>query len=357
MRRRCIVRRRCWSPLVAVLFAAAVLVLTTSCEELLFEPVPGSTPTEIFDQVWTFADEEYSFFEFKGVDWDAVRQEFSPQISDDMSDQALFDVLADMLFELRDGHVNLVSPFDRSRNWQWYLDADPNYDYSVLERHYFTDEDGRSVHEYVGGAFILMDFDDVGYIHYRSFANMVAPEEMIYVINRFSTDDYKGLIIDVRGNGGGAVSNVFTIGNRLTQTATTVAYEQLKSGPGPDDFTQPQPVTLVPPSAGPVYTKPVVVLTNRQCYSATNYFVTMVGDLEHVLVMGDRTGGGGGIPAYTQLTNGWQLRVSTGRLFTVDEVNVEDGIDPEQFASSTESELATGVDTILDTALAYLRAQ
>ncbi len=360
----------------AVATAALVLsaaALFTSCEELLFEPVPENTPQSIFDQVWTFADQEYSFFEFKEVPWDEKYDEYVQRIEPNMTDEALFEVLADMLFELRDGHVNLVSDFDRSRNWQWFLQPDPNYDFSVLERYYFTnggtDAVGdRSIHQYVGDAFILMDFEDpagnVGYIHYRSFGSPVRAEDLDYVIDRFSGDDYKGLIIDVRNNGGGSISNVYAIGNRLVIEKTRVLEEKVKTGPGREDFSDFRPIYFEPPEESPTYTeKPVVVLTNASGYSATNYFAAAVKGLDNVTTMGDRTGGGGGLPANTELTNGWELRVSTTRLYTLDpdgtlslrQRNVEDGVEPEVEAASPEADLANGIDGILEAALARLR--
>ncbi|MFP4485134.1 MAG: S41 family peptidase [Spirochaetaceae bacterium] len=355
--------------------ATAALVLSaaalfTSCEELLFEAVSENTPKSIFEQVWTFAEEEYSFFEFKEVDWDDAHATYKgrlPETLETQQDQEeLFDVLADMLFELKDGHVNLVSDFDRSRNWQWYLEPDPNYDYSVLERNYFSDEQGRTVHQYIGDAFILMDFEDVGYIHYRSFGSPVREEDLDYVIDRFSGDEYKGVIIDVRNNGGGSVSNVYAIGNRLVTEKTEVLEERVKTGPGRKDFSDFRPIHLEPPEEAPTYTeKPVIVLTNASSYSATNYFAAAVKGLENVTTMGDRTGGGGGLPAYTELSNGWELRVSTTRLYTLDpegdldlkERNVEDGVEPEVEASSTEARLAQGIDDILEDALDRLREE
>src|SRR6056297_1466167 len=97
------------------------VLLFSSCEEFFFKPVPGTTPTEIFEQVWAFADAEYSFFDYKNLDWGVKKTEYGALIQDDMSEEALFSVLADMLYELKDGHVNLTSPFDRSRNWTWFL--------------------------------------------------------------------------------------------------------------------------------------------------------------------------------------------------------------------------------------------
>jgi hypothetical protein len=346
--------------LVAV---AALFVGLSGCEELLFAPEPENTPMGIFNQVWTFADREYSFFDYKNIDWDEKRTEYSARIRADMSDQELFDVLAGMLFELRDGHVNLKSDFDRSRYWQWYLDAPPNYDFSVLERHYFNGEQ-----RYVG-PFIVHEFRDpgadvgqaVGYVHYRSFGSGVRAKDMSYVIEAFK--NHKGLIIDVRNNGGGSLSNVFTIADRLTDRRLPVAEEQIKSGPGHEDFSAKETLYLEPPEGASTFTKPIYVLTNGKCYSATNYFVAVVRELPHVTILGAKTGGGGGIPSYTILSNGWQLRVSSSRLFVLDhsgamsedERNVEGGIDPDVPVTSPEAELANGQDRILDEAIALIK--
>ena len=356
----------------AKLAAIAVLIATlSSCEELLFERPPEVTPQSIFDQTWNFVDREYSFFAYKEVfnqkSWEDIRTEYEDQISADMSDQELFDLLADMLYELEDGHVNLRSDFDRSRNWQWFLQDPPNYDFSVLQRYYFTDGGfqtvGRSVQQYVGNAFILMDFGDVGYIHYRSFANSVREKDMDYVIERFGGDGYKGLIIDLRNNGGGALGNVTTIGNRLVESKTKVAEERVKIGPGREAFSEFDPLYFVPPEDRPSYTeKPVVVLTNQMSYSATNIFAATTKAIDNVILMGQPTGGGGGAPAFTELTNGWELRVSASQYVAVEpeegsieERNIENGVEPDIEHESTEAELAGGVDTILEEALAYLR--
>lgn len=350
--------------LLAPAAALAATLMLSGCEELFFEPEPGTTPTEIFDQVWTFVDEEYSFFDYKNIDWPAEREIYEPQVRNDMSDEALFEVLSDMLFQLRDGHVNLVSGFDQSRNWQWYLEEPPNYDYSVLLREYLENR-----HQYVG-SFIVHEFRDpgapdteaVGYVHYRSFGSAVSPDDMSYIIDKF--EPYKGLIIDVRGNGGGSSGNVSAIANRLTDRPVIVAHSQRKIGPGHDEFAEPTDVYLQPPSGASTYTKPIVVLTNRMCYSATNMFVAYVKSLDHVTVIGRRTGGGGGTPAYTLLSNNWQLRVSATRRFLPDrgiglsmrERNIEGGVDPDIFEESPESELGAGTDRILETAISYVQS-
>ena len=41
----------------------------------------------------TFADREYSFFEFKNIDWDSIYSVYRPLVNDDMNSEELFDVI------------------------------------------------------------------------------------------------------------------------------------------------------------------------------------------------------------------------------------------------------------------------
>ena len=328
--------------------AVAALQLVLSCE-LLFMPTPVQSPVAVFDEVWTFADTHYSFFELKGVDWAEVRTRYRPLVRQEMDDRELFDLLADMLFELQDGHVNLRSPFNLSRYWQWYLDYPQNFDPTLLEREYY-----RGAQEYAG-PFVLLDIvdDNIGYARYASFAQTVTPADLDYLFTRFAGHD--GIIFDVRSNGGGSTSNAYAIAGRLVGERTVRGSQLFKNGPGHEDFTAPQVVSSAPPAGRPGCRKPFIVLTNRSSYSATNTFAALVKGLEQVTVVGDSTGGGGGIPAFTELSNGWLLRVSAHRFFTQDGLNVETGIDPDQEVHMDETDAANGIDTIIEAALALIR--
>ena len=59
------------------------------------------------------------------------------------------------------------------------------------------------------------------------------------------------------------------------------------------------------------YTKPVMVLTNGLCYSATTTFIYQSNPLPHVKYIGSRTGGGSGSVAGGFLSNGWKYSLST----------------------------------------------
>ena len=53
-------------------------------------------------------DEHYCFFREKQVNWDSIHRVYAPRFNDAMTDRQLFEVLDNMLAELRDGHVNLT---------------------------------------------------------------------------------------------------------------------------------------------------------------------------------------------------------------------------------------------------------
>ena len=322
--------------------------LSTACEQLFIEPDPTDNPAENFDLLWKTVDEKYSFFEFKNIDWDDAYRRYRPLVTEDMSEEALFKVMADMLFELRDGHVNLTSDFDVSRNWDWFQDYPANFDETILERNYL-EKDFRIV-----GPFRTKEIRDVGYIRYASFLNIVDEEQLDQLIDGYR--NAKGVIIDVRDNGGGALLNAEVIATRLAQRNAneelTVGYIRYKDGPAHDDFTRTFPLVLPEYRS---FNKPVVVLTNRLVYSAANAFASYMATLPNVTLVGDVTGGGGGAPYSGELLNGWKFRFSANQLMDLDQVPIENGIAPDIRVDITPEDEAAGRDTILETALDLLQ--
>jgi hypothetical protein len=334
-------------------FFLLLVAVLTSCELIFMAPAPGTSPKDIFNQVWQFTHDKYSFFEFKQVDWEKAKKDYENLITDSMGDEQLFKVCASMLYLLKDEHVNLISNFDISRNPEVMLDYPTNYFPDILSRYYFNND---RVQIYGKGLFTLFDFEDVLYVRYSSFINMVSEKDMDYILKK--AESKKGLILDVRDNGGGALTNVEMLAKRFTETEKIVGYEMTKFGSGQSDYHN-DTLKLKPhkvKSDSPSFTsKPVVVLTNRNCYSATNFFVLYVKTLPNVTIMGGRTGGGGGVPSTTELSNGWTLRVSSSRSFDQHMVNVENGIEPDIAVNITDADINSKIDSILDRALFLIR--
>ena len=333
-----------FNPFALLLVLALVL---GACERLIIEPDPANNPVENFDLLWKTIDEKYSFFDYKNIDWNEVYERYRLLVSEDMSEEALFTVMADMLSELRDGHVNLVSDFDVARYSDWYFDYPANYDETIIERNYLG-QDYRVVLP-----FATKVIRNVGYIRYSSFLNPIDGDRLDQLL-----DDYRGLngvIIDIRDNTGGALVYADTLATRLAQRngeeELTVGYVRYKEGPAHDDFTRAFPVKL---SEHASFNKPVVVLTNRTVYSAANAFAAYMATLPNVTLVGDVTGGGGGAPYSGELLNGWKFRFSATQLMDLNRVPIENGVEPDIRVDISPEDEAAGRDTILETALDLL---
>src|SRR3954467_15153209 len=110
----------------------ALLLTSSACGKLLIGPDPANSPASNFDILWKTVDEKYSYFTYKNIDWNAVYAKYRPKVKDGMKSEELFQVMDDMLFELHDGHVNLISSFNVSRNWEWYLGYPQNFNNTIL---------------------------------------------------------------------------------------------------------------------------------------------------------------------------------------------------------------------------------
>ena len=163
-----------------------------------------------------------------------------------------------------------------------------------------------------------------------------------------------GLIIDVRNNGGGALNYATLMAEHFTNERVLTGYIQHKTGPGHNDFSTPEPI-YVEPSKGIRWQKPVMLLTNRHSYSATNDFVNAMSCFPQVKIVGDKTGGGSGLPFSSELPNGWGVRFSASPHLNAQQEQIEFGIDPDVKVDMQATDEAQGIDTIIETARCLLK--
>jgi hypothetical protein len=331
---------------ITVWMSCWLLIFLFSCEDPMIRPDPVSNNLSNFDFLWEDVKNRYSFFELKEIDWEDIREKYRPQVTDEMTQQELFDLMAEMLYELKDGHVNLTSAFDRSRNWDWYLGHPPNFNYDIVNRNYL----GRNYR--ITGPLRNQVIDSVLYIYYSSFANTIADGHLEILMRRAAP--LKGVIIDVRNNGGGNLSNARQLASCFTEGEVPYARERRKSGPAPDDFSAWQTLT-VPVKQGLRFGGKVVVLSNRACYSATTFFAQMMKSLPNVQILGDQTGGGGGAPSSGELPNGWQYRLSVTQTVNLGGEPMEPGVPVVIEVNMLHSDAKRGKDSLIEAALNLLK--
>lgn len=333
-------------------FPLALLITHFSlliCCECLFSCVDThkrtDTPTENFEALWHIIDEHYCFFDYKqheyGLDWDSVYDKYKVRVSDKMSSGQLFEVCCDMLSELRDGHVNLSSAWDYGRYWTWQ-EAYPKNFSDTLYRHYMGVD-----YRISSGLYYRALDDNIGYIRCVSFENAIGEGNLDEVLSYLML--CRGLIIDIRNNGGGDLTTAERFAARFVSEKTLVGYMQHKTGTGHHDFSDMEEHYLEP-SSNIRWHKPVCVLTNRSVYSAANEFAVMMRALPGVKLVGDRTGGGSGLPMSNSLPNGWSVRFSACPMYDSGRRHTEFGIEPDVPCALTDESTARNRDDIIETA-------
>lgn len=331
-----------------LIYFSLFMALFSACEKALIEANPKNTPTANVKYLWNVINERYPFFEFKKLNWDSVGAVWIPRASDTMGDVAVFRIMDSMLYTLRDGHTNLYGAFNFTRNWQWYLNYPDNYNSNLVERTYLNGA------QWYTGALVnrFLDSNRVGYVRYSSFSSDISDFAIDVVVNRFQNT--KGIILDVRSNGGGSVSNISQLVSRFIDKKLLAWKEAEKNGKGRQDFTSYKE-EYIEPKGDKKYLKPVIILTNRRCYSATTFFVAAMLNLPNVKVIGDWTGGGGGAPTSTQLPNGWVVRYSGTVTLMPNGFNIENGTPPTIKQDLTKDDEAKGIDSIIERALKELK--
>ena len=327
---------------LCLLMAVSALTLFTSCVDE--EEYPDS-PRGNLEALWRIIDEHYCFLDYKketiGLDWDEVHARYATRVDDGMTRVQLFEVLSDMLSELRDGHVNIFTSFDTGREWSWQEDYPANVSDTLLRRYLGTD-----YHLSNGMSYRVLD-DNVGYVRYASFGNDLGSGNLDDMLTTLAP--CRGLIIDIRDNGGGLVSSAETFAARFTNKEILVGYIRHKTGKGHNDFSGMKEQKLKP-SKGVRWQKRVAVLTNRGVYSAANEFVKYMKCCPNAIIVGDKTGGGAGMPFSSQLPCGWSIRFSACPMYDRDGQCTEFGIDPDYQVNLQDDDFQRGLDTIIETA-------
>jgi Periplasmic protease len=307
-----------------------------------------NSPQGNFEALWKILDEHYCFFEYKDIDWQTIHQSYSSRINNKMNEEALFMILNEMLQELKDGHVNLSTPFDVGRYWKWFEDYPPNYFVSLRDNYLGND------YSIAGGIRYKILEDNIGYMYYGDFSSPLGETNLDHIINKLSI--CRGIIIDVRDNGGGLLSNSEKLASRFVNEKTLVGYIQHKTGKGHNDFSKPYP-RYIEPNGRLRYQKPVVVLTNRSCYSATNDFVNSMKTCPNVIILGDKTGGGSGLPFNSELPNGWSVRFSACPMYNASMEHLELGIEPDKPVDLIDEDVIKGIDTIIEAARTLIKGK
>ena len=325
-----------------------------SCEKYIFGLEYDNDPEGNFEALWSEFDQMYGLFKVRGVDWDAVYNQYRPMIDARTTDEELYATFVEMLGLLDDGHVILLpvgtdmpmytgGPIGR-------IDTITDFNLDILKSNYLAEPQETDFAILYGWL-----EEGLGYIHFYNFADgeRAFKKEMEPVMDFFREAD--GLIIDIRGGDGGediagkTVASYFTTERRLYMTTS------IKNGPGPDDFTSPEE-WYINPQGENTFTNPVILLTNRLTISARETFALAMRTLPQVTTVGDTTAGAFSNLVLRELPNGWGYSMSIGDWRAADGTSYEGvGLPPDEVLQNKRTDVLNGKGEVLERAMELLR--
>lgn len=156
--------------------------------------------------------------------------------------------------------------------------------------------------EYAG----MLD-DTTGYLRLTGFTTGAA-EDTRKEVNRLRKDGMKRLVLDLRGNGGGAMNEAVDILSIFLPKNTVAVTAKGRRGAGITEYrTNLEPVDV---------DMPLLVLIDGASASSAEIVAGAIQDLDRGLVMGTRSYGKGLVQSIRPLPYNGQLKITTARYYT-----------------------------------------
>ncbi|HEX7050035.1 MAG TPA: S41 family peptidase [Longimicrobiales bacterium] len=151
----------------------------------------------------------------------------------------------------------------------------------------------------------LLD-DGAGYIPLLQFSESAA-EEVEAAVRRLVDEGATGLVLDLRGNGGGILDEAIAIAGLFLPRGTPVArqWERVRS-----EMVYRSPAEPLAPDL------PLVVLIDQWSASASEIVAGALQDHDRALLIGARSFGKGLVQSAYRLDGGYILKMTTGKWYT-----------------------------------------
>lgn len=153
----------------------------------------------------------------------------------------------------------------------------------------------------------LKDNESIGYINVTTFNENTASDFRKALENLRSAGNLKGLVIDLRDNGGGILDGAVALASNFVPRGTsivTVRYRDPKSTKTYKTTTNPIEPDL-----------PLVVLVNNNTASASEIFSGALQDLDRAVIVGERSYGKGLVQSVRPVPYNGLMKITTGRYY------------------------------------------
>jgi hypothetical protein len=328
------------------------------------EPAVDS-PLNNFDIFWTTFDEQYPFFELRGVNWREVRETYRPRITSETTTEQLFGILKAMIEPLHDAHTSLAS---KSLKHHFRGKRENTKPVSgtiaeIVQSKYLREK----LKTWCNGRLRYgMLPEGIGYLRITAFDGYASGgfDSQLKAIDEALDEAFadanalNGLIVDVRINYGGSDVLGVAVASRLAPHDYLAFIKKARNDPAdPSRFTHPQE-TWVRVSARPHFHGKVVLLTGSNTVSAGETFtMALMGRTPQVKRVGQNTQGVFSDQLARRLPNGFRFALSNEVFLTEDgDVFEGPGIPPHvSVPLASKDDLKDGRDVALEKAVEILR--
>lgn len=189
----------------------------------------------------------------------------------------------------------------------------------------------------------------IGYIGVSAFEE-ATKAQFRTAVEELEQQGEKGLIIDLRDNGGGLLSTAVDMLDRMLPEGRVV-YTQDKSGNKEEYFSDNKES----------FDKPVVILVNENSASASEVFAGAMQDYEKAVLLGTTTFGKGIVQGVFDLSDGTAIKLTTSKYYTPKGRNIHGtGLEPDQKVALSDKtvklkETGLTVDNQVYAAFQYLQ--
>lgn len=160
--------------------------------------------------------------------------------------------------------------------------------------------------------------DKIGYIAIAGFKDTTV-EQFNGAVEDLQEQQMKGLILDVRNNGGGALSAVVSIADRILPEGLIV-YTRDKHDKGEDFYSSDKEELDLP----------MVLLVNENSASASEVLAGALKDHDVATLVGTKTFGKGIVQSIFALSDGSAIKLTTSKYYTPNGYNIHEvGIEPD----------------------------
>ena len=324
-------------------------IFASGCTESLVAPKIDSSPPAVFEELWQEFNLRYATFPERHVNWDSLHALYVPRITSNMPDSVLLFYFDSLLSPLRDAHVSIST----GTEGYGYVNTDSTYQFNFdqVSSYYL----GETANELSDGTIRYgVIHDSIGYMNVITFDltdDGYWGTEIDAVLD--SLQNSKALILDIRGNGGGKGAAGQVLEGRFILPGQTIGYNQARYDANYTDLTTPDPVTTSISHSR--WTKPIVLLTNRETVSEGEWFTMAMKTIPNVTVIGDTTQGAFSSRLDGELSNGWLYSMSEWKGSDIYHVCHEGiGLIPDIEIYVKENQRVDSPDTVLDRAIEFL---